>query len=127
MLNLWALVEKAPDADFLREVIGFAAERLIELEVGAATGAGCGEKSRSHLAQRNGSCDRDWETRAGMVGLRIPQLRTGLRLFNAAATIHPKPKFTRQTRYRSSRNRPRQKVTAHHLSLPRHRQSSHRN
>ena len=50
MLNLRALVEKAPDADFLHEVIGFAAERLMELEVGAATGASFGENSRSHLA-----------------------------------------------------------------------------
>jgi putative transposase len=77
MMDLKSLVEKTPDADLLREMISFAAERLMELEVGALTGAAYGEKKPERLAQRNGYRERDWHTRAGTVELHIPKLRTG--------------------------------------------------
>src|SRR6267142_446638 len=76
-IALRALLEKGSDATFLREMIGFAAQRLMELETESLCGAGHGERSADRRNQRNGYRDRDWETRAGTVELRIPKLRRG--------------------------------------------------
>ena len=57
-IALRELLEKSADADLLREMIGFAAERLIALEVQGRTGAGYGERAPDRLAQRNGYRDR---------------------------------------------------------------------
>lgn len=76
-IALRQMLEKGSDATFLREMIGFAAQRLMELEVGEVTGAAHGERSLDRLVQRNGYRDRDWQTRAGTVELRIPKLRRG--------------------------------------------------
>ena len=77
MMTLRALLEKSSDADLLREMIGFTAERLMALEVEGLTGAAHGERSPDRLTHRNGYRERSWETRAGTVALKIPKLRKG--------------------------------------------------
>jgi putative transposase len=76
-IALRTLLEKGSDATFLREMIGFAAQRLMELEAEGLCGAGHGERSAERRNQRKGYRDRDWQTRAGTVELRIPKLRKG--------------------------------------------------
>jgi transposase-like protein len=77
MMTLNTLLEKTSDADILREMIGFASQRLMEMEVGARTGAAYGHKDPDRLVSRNGYRVRDWDTRAGTVELQIPKLRKG--------------------------------------------------
>jgi putative transposase len=54
MMNLRTLLEKSSDADLLREMVGFAAQRLMELEVESLTGAAHGERSPDPINHRNG-------------------------------------------------------------------------
>ncbi|KQT60970.1 transposase [Methylobacterium sp. Leaf456] len=71
------LIEKRADGDLVRDLLGYAAERMMELEVEARTGAPMGQRSSDRLTQRNGYRDRAWETRAGRIDLAIPKLRKG--------------------------------------------------
>jgi transposase-like protein len=76
-MALFELIEKRADSDFIREMLAFAAERLMGLEVEAACGAPFGARSADRLAQRNGYRERAWQTRVGAIDLQIPRLRTG--------------------------------------------------
>ncbi|MDG6095258.1 IS256 family transposase [Acetobacter sp. AN02] len=76
-MALLELVEQASDGDFVREMLAFAADRMMEMEVEARTGAPLGARSASRSTQRNGYRARNWDTRAGTVELAIPKLRKG--------------------------------------------------
>ena len=76
-MALLELVEKSADADLVREMLAFAAERIMEVEVEVLTGAAKGARTALRENQRNGYRERDWDTRAGRVELAIPKLRKG--------------------------------------------------
>lgn len=77
-MALIELVEKGADADLVREMLAFAAERMMEAEVEVLTGAPHGARDPAgRRIQRNGYRERSWETRAGHIDLEIPRLRKG--------------------------------------------------
>jgi len=76
-MDLRELLEKTAATDCLRDMIGFTVQRLMELEVETLSGAVHGSRNADRLAHRNGHRERDWETRAGTIDLRIPKIRDG--------------------------------------------------
>jgi len=76
-MALIELVEKSADSDLVRAMLAFAAERLMEAEVEARTGAAHGARDPGRQVQRNGYRERGWDTRAGRIELDIPKLRRG--------------------------------------------------
>lgn len=76
-MALIELIEKGADTDLVRDMLAFAAERLMQAEVDVRTGAAHGERDPARLVQRNGYRERGWDTRAGRIDLEIPRLRKG--------------------------------------------------
>ena len=76
-IALLELIEKAEDGDFLRELLSFVVNRLMDYEADGHCGAARNEHSEDRTNYRNGYRPRDWETRAGTIELRIPKLRSG--------------------------------------------------
>jgi putative transposase len=76
-MALLDLIEKSADVDLVREMLAFAAERLMAMQVEALTGARAGVRSPDRINHRNGYRERAWDTRVGRIDLAIPKLRKG--------------------------------------------------
>jgi putative transposase len=76
-MALLELIEKRADGDMVRELLAYAAERLMAVEVEGLCGARHGERSLARTNQRNGYRERPWDTRAGRIELKVPKLRKG--------------------------------------------------
>ena len=59
-MALLELIERQADTDPVREMLAFAADRIMELEVEPRTGAAKGARSAPREVQRNGYRERDW-------------------------------------------------------------------
>ena len=69
-MALLELVEKGADADLVRDLLAFAAERLMAAEVEQLTGAPCGARTPDRINHRNGYRERGWETASAASGSR---------------------------------------------------------
>ncbi len=67
----------APEGDFLRGAVEEFLTALMDADVSAQIGAGLYQRTEDRVTQRNGYRDREWDTRAGTLALRIPKLREG--------------------------------------------------
>ena len=76
-MALVELIEQGADSDLVREMLAFAAERMMDMEIEARTGAPSGTRSPARLTHRNGYRERGWDTRAERIDLAIPKLRKG--------------------------------------------------
>lgn len=65
------------DIDFLREASGFMYQQLIDLEAEEVIGAGRYERTPERQTHRNGTRERQLETRVGEINVKIPKLRQG--------------------------------------------------
>ena len=79
-MALAELVRKAElngDVDFLRDGVRVLSQALMEVEVSQHLGAERHERTAERSGQRNGYREREWDTRVGTIGLRVPRVRDG--------------------------------------------------
>jgi putative transposase len=76
-IALAELTEKGADADLLRDMIQYVAQRMMELDTEGLCAAAYGERNPERANSRNGYRERLWQTRGGAVDLKIPKLRKG--------------------------------------------------
>src|SRR3954453_20435897 len=77
-MALAELVRKAEqngDASFLREGVRVLSQALMEVEVSQHLGAERHERTAERSGQRHGYPEREWATRVGTIGLRVPRVR----------------------------------------------------
>jgi putative transposase len=68
---------ESANPDVLKALVEAFANTLMSAEADAICGAAWGQVSPDRVNRRNGYRDRDWDTRAGTVELKIPKLREG--------------------------------------------------
>lgn len=77
-MPLLELLRKGENSvDFLKQAVQLFVEQLMEAEVTTLAGAAPHQRTENRVTQRNGYRDREWDTRAGTIALRIPKLRSG--------------------------------------------------
>jgi len=76
-IALAELAEKGADVDLVREMIRHFAQRMMEMDTESLCAAAYAERSPERLNSRNGYRERQWDTRAGSIDLKIPKLRKG--------------------------------------------------
>jgi transposase-like protein len=77
LADLVRKAEEHGDVDFLREGVRVLTQALMEIEVSQQLGAERYERTGERVGQRNGYREREWDTRVGTIGLRVPRVRDG--------------------------------------------------
>jgi transposase-like protein len=76
-INFLRKQDLVEDVDFLKEASEFMYQQLIDLEAEEVIGAGHYERTPERQTYRNGSRERQLETRVGEITVNIPKLRKG--------------------------------------------------
>ncbi len=74
-MALLELIENGADSDLVRELLTFAAQRMMTEDVDERSGAPAGVRSAGGVAHRIGYRERGWEIHVGRIDSAINELR----------------------------------------------------